>query len=91
MPERQYRDATNESLTSLCSSTSAPHDAAAASSNILAGRLPGLPALPGLIAGNWALIQRSDLDAWLARLEALEARYSFAGLHDDELEFIAGA
>jgi hypothetical protein len=62
-----------------------------ASANLLEGRLPGLPALPGLIAGNWALIQRSDLDVWLACLEALEARYSFNGLRDDELEYIAGA
>jgi hypothetical protein len=59
--------------------------------NILEGGVPGLPALPGLIAGDWALIKRSDLDVWLPRLEALEARYSFAGLRDDELEFIAGA
>jgi hypothetical protein len=91
MPERQCCDAADESMTALRSSPSAPHEAAMASANILGGRLPGLPALPGLIAGNWALIQRSDLDAWLTRLEALEARYRFAGLRDDELEFIAGA
>lgn len=91
MPERKRCDAKNESVSPICSSPSAPREAAMASANILEGRLPGLPALPGLIAGNWALIQRSDLDLWLARLEVLEARYSFAGLRDDELEFIAGA
>ncbi len=91
MPERQRCDATNESVSPICSSPSAPHEAAMASANLLEGRLPGLPALPGLIAGNWALIQRSDLDVWLACLEALEARYSFNGLRDDELEYIAGA
>lgn len=91
MSERQRCDATNESVSPICSSPSATHEAATASANLLEGRLPGLPALPGSIAGNWALIQCSDLDTWLTSLEALEARYSFAGLRDDELEYIAGA
>ena len=58
--------------------------------NVLGGRL-SLPPLPALVMGNWALVQRDDLDAWIQTLEQLEARYSFNGLRDDELEFIAGA
>jgi hypothetical protein len=62
-----------------------------ASANILGDTLQGLPPLPGLVSGNWVLIQRADLDAWILHLEALEARYTFGGLRDDELEYIGGA